>query len=79
MGDLLKQIEADTRKGGRAGQIETALSQLDEADRADLIAALDNPQLPAAAIARALAKRGVRLTAAAITRHRRGEAAYELG
>jgi uncharacterized protein (DUF1778 family) len=46
---------------------------LDEADQKDLIAALDDPNIQGVAIQRALAKRGITLSATAISTYRTGD------
>jgi hypothetical protein len=77
MGDLLNAIQSSTgtRKGGR-GALERVLETLPESDRADLIEAINNQNIEATVISRVMQARGVSLPANAITRYRRGEAAY---
>jgi hypothetical protein len=56
--------------------LERVLESLPEADRIDLIEALQDSSIPAAVIARVMQQRGIQLRADAITRYRRGEVAY---
>jgi len=49
---------------------------MDEADRKELIEALDDYTIPAPTISKVLAKRGIDLNAAAISKYRRGEFAH---
>lgn len=79
MGELLKQIQSAKVGNGRKGEIALVLEILAPEDRADLIAAIKDPTIPAAAISRALAARDIKLVAASITRYRRGESAHDLG
>lgn len=77
MGDLMKEIEAaQPLPSGRRGALEIVLESLPENDRKDLLAAIDNHSIAATVISRVLAQRGIQLPTSAITRHRRGEAAY---
>lgn len=77
MGDLMKEIEAARPlPSGRRGALEIVLDAMSEADRNDLLAALDNHAIAATVISRVLQQRGIDLPTSAITRYRRGEAAY---
>lgn len=77
MGDLMKEIEAaQPLPSGRRGALEIVLESMTDSDRNDLIKALDNHTIAATVISRVLAQRGIQLPTSAITRHRRGEAAY---
>lgn len=78
MGELLNQIQAARVGSGRKSDLELALGKLSEEDRTDLIAALDDHSIPAAAIARALNGRGLKVSSAVINRYRRGESDYGL-
>lgn len=55
--------------------VAVVLNAADADDAADLTDALSNGEIPSAAIARALNKRGINLSAGTIQRHRRGECA----
>lgn len=77
MGELKNQIAAaQPLRSGRQGILESVLDSLSEADRLDLIEALQDSSIPAAVIARVMQQRGIQLRADAITRYRRGEVAY---
>jgi hypothetical protein len=77
MGELKNQIAAaQPLRSGRQGILESVLDSLSEADRLDLIEALQDSSIPAAVIARVMNTRGIHLRADAITRYRRGEVAY---
>lgn len=78
MGELLKAIEGSTPLPfGKKGALQKVLETLPDDDRADLLEALNNPNIPATVISRVLHARGISLPTSAITRFRRGEAAYE--
>jgi hypothetical protein len=71
---LADQIKSErTGVGGRKRRIPQVLAMLDEADQKDLIAALDDPNIQGVAIQRALAKRGITLSATAISTYRTGD------
>lgn len=77
MGDLMKELQtAQTLPSGRQGILQRVIESLPDADRVDLIEALQNESIPAAVIARVMQARGVQLRADVITRYRRGEVAY---
>ncbi len=76
MGELLNQIQAARIGSGRKSDLEVALEKLPKEDRADLLLALDDHGIPAAAIARALNGRGIKVSSAVINRYRRGESDY---
>jgi len=78
MGELFNQIQAARVGSGRRSDIELALEKLSIEDGEDLKAAINDPTIPAAAIARALSSRGIRISSAVINRYRRGEADYGL-
>lgn len=78
MGELLKAIQQSAPLPfGRKGALQQVLETLPDDDRADLLEALNNPKIPATVISRVMHARGVSLPTSAITRFRRGEAAYE--
>jgi hypothetical protein len=73
----MKEIEAARPlPSGRRGALEDVLESLPPDDRRDLLEALNNLSIPAAVISRVMTARGYTLPTSAITRHRRGEAAY---
>jgi hypothetical protein len=77
MGDLMKEIQtAQPLVSGKQGVLQRVLESLPDADRVDLIEALQDSSIPAAVIARVMQQRGIQLRADAITRYRRGEVAY---
>ncbi len=78
MGELLNQIQAARIGSGRKSDLEVILEKLSPEDGADLKAALDDSAIPAAAIARALNARGLKVSSAVINRYRRGESDYGL-
>jgi RNA-binding protein YhbY len=73
MGSLLDDIKNETRKTGTKPRIVEVLEQLDKQDRQDFIAAINDTSIPASNIARAMTKRGIKVTGNMITRYRRGE------
>jgi hypothetical protein len=52
------------------------LEGMDEADRKELVEALDDHMISAAAISRVLDRRGIDLDASSINKYRRGEFAH---
>jgi hypothetical protein len=77
MGELKNQIAAaQPLVSGKQGVLQRVLESLPDADRVDLIEALQDSSIPAAVIARVMQQRGIQLRADAITRYRRGEVAY---
>jgi len=79
MGELLKQIQSAKIGNGRKSELALVFEILSPEDRADLVKAIKDPTIPAAAISRALAARDIKLLAPSITRYRRGESANGLG
>jgi hypothetical protein len=78
MGELLQQLRQD-KSPKRKSDIEIALELLGPEDREDLIEAIKDITISAAAISRAVNARGIKLNPATITRYRRGEAVDVLG
>lgn len=78
MGDLFSEIQKCATTGGHKKTIPAILARLDGNDRDDLIKALDDISVPAAAIRAALAKRKIVLSMSAIYRYRKGEVDYGL-
>jgi len=58
---------------GRKRRIPEVMASLDAADQKALQAALDDKTVKAVTIQRALAKRGIRLSATTISSHRNGD------
>lgn len=74
MAGLSDQIKAEKRLVcGRKRRIPEVMASLDAADQKALQAALDDKSIKAATIQRALAKRGIRLSATTINAHRNGD------
>lgn len=74
---LLSEIQSEVQtKSGRYPHILLVLDSLDETERKDLLEALDDYTIPAPTISKVLAKRGIDLNAAAISKYRRGEFAH---
>ena len=74
---LLSEIRSEeSTPSGRVPRIQRVLEGMDEADRKELIEALDDYTIPAPTISKVLAKRGIDLNAAAISKYRRGEFAH---
>lgn len=74
---LLSEIQSEAQtKSGRYPHILLVLDSLDETERKDLLEALDDYTIPAPTISKVLAKRGIDLNAAAISKYRRGEFAH---
>ena len=53
--------------------VHVLAKSMEDADKADFLKAVDDGIIPAKAIERVLERRGIRLAAPAVTRHRRGE------
>jgi hypothetical protein len=77
MGSLLDDIKNETRRTGAKPRILEILEQLSKEDRKDFLSAINDHGIPATNIARALTKRGIKITDNAITRYRRGEQEIE--
>ncbi len=74
---LLSEIRSErTVQSGRIPKIKRVLDGMDEADRKELVEALDDYLVPAPAISRVLERRGIDLDAASINKYRRGEFAH---
>jgi len=73
MGNLLNDIKDHAASQGRKPRILEILEDLNESDRADLLAALDDHSIPASNISKAMGKRGYKLAINVISRYRRGE------
>jgi hypothetical protein len=69
MDDIREQQERTAPP--KCGVARTLLA-LDAADAADLMAALDDPTIPATVISRALNSNGYRVADQSVNRHRRG-------
>lgn len=78
-GGLLALIEEAARTSGPGGKCSVGLllKQLDEADRADLEAAIAVESIPAAVIARTMRSLGHRCPDDSVMRHRRKACACE--
>jgi hypothetical protein len=73
MGSLLDDIRKESRKTGAKPRILEIAESLDKNDRKDFISAINDSSIPAANIARAMTKRGIKISGNCITRYRRGE------
>lgn len=74
---LLNEIRSETATpSGRYPRICRVLDGMDEADRKELIEALDDYTIPAPTISKVLQRRGIDLDAASINKYRRGEFAH---
>ena len=74
---LLNEIRSErTVQSGRIPKIKRVLDGMDEADRKELVEALDDYLIPAPAISRVLERRGIDLDASSINKYRRGEFAH---
>jgi hypothetical protein len=75
MGELLDSMRKTNRNGRRPALLDI-LDVLNDEDRADLLAALKTPTIPAAAIREALLKRGHSISLSVIHRYRSGAYDY---
>lgn len=74
---LLSEIRSERIvPSGRIPKIKRVLDAMDEADRKELVEALDDHLVPAPAISRVLERRGIDLDATSINKYRRGEFAH---
>lgn len=74
---LLNEIRSETKThSGRYPRIFQVIDSLDEADRKELVEALDDYTIPAPAITKVLQRRGIDLDASSISKYRRGEFAH---
>ena len=74
---LLSEIRSETTTPtGRYPRICRVLEGMDEADRKELLEALDDYTIPAPTITRVLQKRDIDLDSASINKYRRGEFAH---
>lgn len=73
---LLQEIKTDRSVSGAIPKLKIIFGQLEEADKKDLLSALDDNSISAAAISRALKKRGFNISAGSINQYRRGEIAH---
>ncbi len=78
-GSLLAAIKAETGNAvsGRVPIVFQAADQLSEKERAEFWEAVNDLTIPAPAICRVMQGRGIRVTAASISKFRRGEYAHE--
>jgi hypothetical protein len=73
VGRLLDEIEAECAAAPRRrGRIQEIADALDEQDRAEFLAALDNRALSAVAIIRVMKRRGFSLSESVVSNYRRG-------
>ena len=70
---LLEEIRAERTRSGPSCGVSKVLDALKPADRADLESAIADKVITGSQIARALSKRGQRLAAQTIAKHRRGD------
>ena len=74
---LLNEIRSEkVVPSGRIPRIQRVLESMDDADRKELVEALDDHLIPAPAISRVLERRGIDLDASSINKYRRGEFAH---
>ena len=74
---LLSEIRSEKIvPSGRVPRIQRVLEGMDEADRKELIEALDDYTITAPTISKVLQRRGIDLDAASINKYRRGEFAH---
>ena len=74
---LLSEIRSEkVVPSGRIPRIQRVLEGMDEADRKELIEALDDYTITAPTISKVLQRRGIDLDAASINKYRRGEFAH---
>ena len=74
---LLEEIRADRPPSGRTPLLMQVASRMNETERQELIEALNDSTISAAAISRALKRRGYVVSAGAINQFRRGEIVHE--
>lgn len=73
MGRLTDEIEAESAVAPRRrGRIQEIADALNEQDRAEFLAALDNRALSAVAIIRVMKRRGFSLSESVVSNYRRG-------
>jgi len=73
MGKLFDEIQKEKATRGHKPRIAEILEELSEADRKDLLNALNDHSIPASSISKAVEKRGYKLAINVISRYRRGE------
>lgn len=73
MGKLFDEIQKEKAARGTKSRIAEILDDLNDADRKDLLDALNDHSIPASNISKAVAKRGYKLAINVISRYRRGE------
>jgi len=74
---LLSEIRSEEAvPPGRVPRIQRVFESMDDADRKELVEALDDHLIPAPAISRVLERRGIDLDAPSINKYRRGEFAH---
>lgn len=73
MGKLFDEIQKEKASRGTKSRIAEILEDLNDADRQDLLNALNDHSIPASNISKAVAKRGYKLAINVISRYRRGE------
>jgi len=78
MGSLFEEISKEKSQRGTPSRIAEILEKLSKADAADLVKALNDHNIPASSISKALNKRELRLAVSVIGRYRRGELVTKL-
>lgn len=78
MGALFEDIKKLQAQRGNKSRIVDVMEKLSKEDAADLKKALDDHEIPASNISRAMAKRGHKLAPDVINRYRRGELATDI-
>lgn len=74
---LLDDIRAEPRRVSRRCGVAMIKDGMDKKSRADLDEAMDDPLITSATIARVLERNGHKITASAISRHKRGDCCCE--
>jgi len=77
MGKLLAQMRT-APKGitGSIPQLQKILDAMNPGDRADLLAALDDPNIKTPSLVRVLAARGITISGSSVYRYRSGDLAH---
>lgn len=74
---LINEIRSEKATAtGRIPRIQRVLESMDDADRKELVEALDDHTIPAPTISRVLERRGIDLDSSSIGKYRRGEFAH---
>ena len=74
---LLEEVRADRVPSGRTPILIQVASRMEANERKELLEAINDSSISAAAISRALKRRGYTISPAAINQFRRGEIVHE--